>query len=221
MIRHFAFLAILLGGAAFGQVTSPSISKVHRPLVIEHETGAKVQAIFAKVVSGAVVWESLADEHFVRRDSETIMVAPVGEYVITTGDSKIVRIVSDGTPGPGPPDPQPKPEPKPEPNPQPEPSPDKLNIKWVIWLEEQSDRSAHTDETQTMLDPELWSTIKDMGAQIRLYDDDQPNAAPFKKIAADKLPAMILMEAEDRYLVFPAPKSSDEAEALIRRHAVR
>jgi len=221
MIRHFALLAILLGGAAFGQVTSPSISKVHRPLVIEHESGAKVQAIFAKVAGGAVVWESLADEHFVRRGTETIMVAPVGEYVITTGDSKIVRIVSDGTPGPAPPDPQPEPKPDPKPDPQPEPAPDKLNIKWVIWVEEQSDRSEHTEETQTMLDPELWSTIKDMGAQIRLYDDDQAGAAAFSKIADGKLPAMILMESESRYIVFPAPKSSDEAEALIRRHAVR
>lgn len=215
------WLLLLCGGGAFGQsVEAPSVAKRDRPVVINHPDGAEIQAIYARVTGGAVVWEYLPDDHFVRTPTQTIFSAPPGDYLVTSGDSTILKVVEEGGPSPRPqPDP-PDPKPEPQPEPDPEPAPDQLRVQWAIWVEEIADRPQHPDATGVMVDAESRRLLTDRGISVRVYDDDQAEASPFVAVA-DELPALILMESEDRFLTFPAPTSRDELEQIVRRHAIR
>lgn len=215
------WLALAVAGVGFAQeaVEAPSVNKRDRPITINHPEGATIQAIFAKVVRGNVVWEYLGDDHFDRKPDRTIFAAPPGEYLITSGDSTIIKIVEEGQPDP--PRPEPGPEPQPEPEPDPQPSPDKLRINWAIWVEEISERPRFPDETATMRDADTRRVLSDLNIQMRQYDDDQPEAGPFLQLTDGTRPALILMQDAQKYLVFPAPKSPEDFETLVRRHAIR
>ncbi|MEN1682177.1 MAG: hypothetical protein AAGJ46_21580 [Planctomycetota bacterium] len=180
--------------------------------------GATVQAIY---VDASGEWAFLADRHFIRADTFTIFAAPPGSYFVTTGDSTIVKIVDGDNPSPRPqPNPRPDPQPGPEPDPQPDPGPPPLVAKWAIWVEEQMDRDDYPAEVGVMTDPEVQRGLADRGLEWRIYDDDQPSA----KWLADATtirPAFMLMEQNGQPRVFPAPKSAEELETIIRENVVR
>jgi len=229
-MRSAVIWLLLLCGGAFGQglVDAPSISKRDQPIKINHPEGAKIQAIYADVVGGEVQWSFLPEDHFIRSETQTIFAAPPGDYLVTAGDSTILKVVEEGNPRPKPdpkPDP-PDPRPDPEPDPDPEPSPDQLRVNWAIWVEEISERINHPEATDTMLaatndGSDVNESLTDRGIKVRAYDDDQQEAGPFLSITANRRPSLVLMETADRFLVFDAPKSPEELETLIRRHAIR
>lgn len=219
---RFATLAFALAPllmVAGDSVRVDSIQKRDRPFKIEHESGSTIQAIY---VDGDD-WAYLPEEHFIREDHVTYMAAPVGRYLITDGTAKIVNVIDEGRPRP-----EPKPDPRPDPGPDPDPNPDpddqKLRLTFVVWIEEIQDRAKHPEETLVMQDAGLRRVVADLGAKSRTYDKDQPGASSFVEIAKAKrisLPALFLMEDENRYRVFPAPKSVDDAERVIRGAIIR
>lgn len=222
-MRFAVIWLLLLCGGAFGQglVEAPSISKRDQPIKINHPEGAKIQAIYALVAGEKVEWLFLPEDHFVRGETHTILAAPPGDYLVTAGDSTIIKVVEQGDPGPQPrPKPNPKPDP-PGPNPEPEPPPDQLRVEWAIWVEEISERMKHLQATSTMMDLNARRSLTDRGIDVRLYDDDQSEAEPFLSITEGRRPALVLMQDSENYLVFDAPKSPEELETLIRRHAIR
>jgi hypothetical protein len=205
--------------ASSGQIDVDTIQKRDRPFAISHDAGVIVQAIY---VDSSGRWSYLADDHFIREDEKTYMAAPVGEYLITAGQAKIIKVIDDGNP-----DPKPKPEPEPEPpkpDPKPDPEPDGIRAEWAVWIEEIEDRTKHIDESQVMRDAETWEFVQSLGIKIRIYDDDQPIAAPFVKVMQQsgvQTPALILVESDKVYRVFPAPKTFADAEKTIRGAIIR
>ena len=203
--------------ASSGQIDVDTIQKRDRPFAISHDAGVVVQAIY---VDSSGRWSYLADDHFIREDEKTYMAAPAGEYLITTGQAKIVKVIDEGQP-----DPKPEPEPEPpKPDPKPDPEPDGIRAEWAVWIEEIEDRTKHIDESQVMRDAETWEFVQSLGIKIRIYDDDQPIAAPFVKVMQQsgvQTPALILVESEQVYRVFPAPKSFAEVEKTIRGAIIR
>jgi len=203
--------------ASSGQIDVDTIQKRDRPFAISHDAGVVVQAIY---VDSSGRWSYLADHHFIREDEKTYMAAPAGEYLITTGQAKIVKVIDEGQP-----DPKPEPEPEPpKPDPKPDPEPDGIRAEWAVWIEEIEDRTKHIDESQVMRDAETWEFVQSLGIKIRIYDDDQPIAAPFVKVMQQsgvQTPALILVESEQVYRVFPAPKSFAEVEKTIRGAIIR
>ena len=203
--------------ASSGQIDVDTIQKRDRPFAISHDAGVVVQAIY---VDSSGRWSYLADHHFIREDEKTYMAAPAGEYLITTGQAKIVKVIDEGQP-----DPKPEPEPEPpKPDPKPDPEPDGIRAEWAVWIEEIEDRTKHIEESQVMRDAETWEFVQSLGIKIRIYDDDQPIAAPFVKVMQQsgvQTPALILVESEQVYRVFPAPKSFAEVEKTIRGAIIR
>lgn len=226
MVRY-AVVALMLAfcSAGFAQdvvsvnnrVDAPSVGKRDRPIRINHPEGAKIQAIYANTDQGIVKWAFLPEEHFERTPTFTIFVAPPGDFLITTGDSTILRIVEEFQPAPRPqPTPPPRPEP-PAPDPQPNPNPQpNSKINWAVWVYEQSDTINQVAETNTRLSAETRRYLESRGIRLAAYDDDQDaaKAKPFKD-AAKTLPAIVLMEDETKYSVHPAPKSLDELKKLV------
>jgi len=191
------------------------------PFKINHPEGAKVKAIFATVVDGGIKWSYLPDSHFIRQSTVTYMAAPPGEYLITAGGSEIVKVIEEGQPNPQPvpPRPEPEPQPKPEPEPDPEPQPDRLKIDWAVWVEESADRFANNAETQVMYDTKLWRWLAEKKIKRFVYDDEMAGSEPWLKFAGNIRPALILYQTEpQKHLTFPAPKTLDEAKALIEEH---
>jgi len=203
--------------ASSGQIDVDTIQKRDRPFAISHDAGVVVQAIY---VDSSGRWSYLADDHFIREDEKTYMAAPAGEYLITTGQAKIVKVIDEGQP-----DPKPEPEPEPpKPDPKPDPEPDGIRAEWAVWIEEIEDRTKHIDESQVMRDAETWEFVQSLGIKIRIYDDDQPIAAPFVKVMQQsgvQTPALILVESDKVYRVFPAPKTFADAEKTIRGAIIR
>jgi len=203
--------------ASSGQIDVDTIQKRDRPFAISHDAGVVVQAIY---VDSSGRWSYLADDHFIREDEKTYMAAPVGEYLITTGQAKIVKVIDEGQP-----DPKPEPEPEPpKPDPKPDPPPDGIRAEWAVWIEEIEDRTKHLEESQVMRDAETWEFVQSLGIKIRIYDDDQPIAAPFVKVMQQsgvQTPALILVESDKVYRVFPAPKTFADAEKTIRGAIIR
>ena len=210
-------VCLLLAGAVVAQdvVTAPSVAKRDQPIKINHPAGAQVQAIYAQVTEGVVVWSFLADEHFQRAEAYTIFAAPPGDYLITTGDSTILKIVQQDGPSPRPtPDPVP---PKPDPTPDPEPSPTpKMEIAWAVWIYEQADAVDQIEQTNTRQSIETRRFLASKGIKAAAYDDDQDaaKAAPFRTVAG-KLPALLLIQDERNMKSFAAPKSFAELQKLI------
>lgn len=199
------------------KVEAPSIGKRDQPIKINHPSGAKVQAIFANVSSGNVVWSYLSEDHFERSETYTVFAAPPGDYLITTGDSTILRIVEEGGPNPqpkpnpepGPPDPQPEPEPNPEPAPGP-----KLKVNWAVWIYEQGDTIDQIPQTNTRLSIETQRYLDSRGIRKAAYDDEQNEAKPFMKVS-ESLPSLVLVQETGKFVAFPAPASVDELKKMI------
>lgn len=205
-------------------IQSPSIVKRDRPLKINHPAGTKIQAIFATVEQGVVSWSYLSEDHFDRSDTFTIFVAPPGDYLVTTGDSTIIKVIEEGrpkpspgpAPGPSPGPPNPEPRPSPTPDPKPSPSP-KLKVNWAVWIYEQSDATSQIQQTNTRLSIETRRLLESRGIKMAAYDDEQEQAKakPFKD-AAGSLPSLILVQDSQRYSVFKAPSSVDELKAILK-----
>lgn len=205
--------------ATIARVDAPSVAKRDRPVRINHPKGAKVQAIYADVSTGTVVWSYMPEEHFERDETYTSFAAPPGDYLITIGDSTILRIVEEGGPRPNPnpnPGPSPGPEPgppDPEPEPEPEPGP-KLKVNYAVWIYEQTDAINQIPQTNTRLSIETQRYLESRGIKKFAYDDEQDAAKPFSKVV-ESLPALILMQEKGKYLAFPAPSSLDELKKLV------
>ena len=171
MFRTFALLMLLASG-----ISVPAVNKRDRPIVIEHGAGETVQAVFGTVVDGAMVWQTLSDDHFSRGESQTIMVAPPGDYVVTTGDSQIIKVVEDGQPKPKPnPGPSPDPSPDPEPVP-PTPTPIVDGLVWVMVFEQTSDRSKLPDFAELMASGYLADLDAKTDFEFQGYDVDSDGA---------------------------------------------
>lgn len=192
------------------KVESPSIAKRDRPVKVNHPAGAKIQAIYANVVGGVVTWVYLPDDHFERGDTQTIFAAPPGDYLVTSGDSTIVKIVSEGDnkPTPVPPDPIPGPEPKPKPKPD-------LKPEWVVWIYEQADAINQLPQTNTRLSIETRKYLDSRGIKMAAYDDELEAAKPFVAVAKE-LPALIVSQDAKTFRVFSAPKSLDELKSILK-----
>lgn len=193
-------------------VQSPSVVKRDRPIRVNHPEGVKIQAIYARVDQGTVVWSYLSDDHFERSGAFTIFVAPPGDYFITTGESTIIKIVDDGSVPPEPP--KPKPEPKPDPNVNPKP---KLKVNWAVWVYDQADAVNQIPQTNTRLSLETRRYLESRGIKMSAYDDDQDaaKAKPFLDVASG-LPALFLIQDSNRYSVYKAPASLDELKAIVK-----
>jgi hypothetical protein len=209
------------------RVDAPAVGKRDRPIRINHPEGAKVQAIYARTEQGIVKWSFLPEDHFERTPSFTIFVAPPGDFLITTGDSTILRIVEELQPGPQPqprpqpqPEPQPKPEPpkpEPQPGPQPSPSPQPGKLTWAVWVYEQADSINQVPQTNTRLSVETRRYLESKGIKMVAYDDDQQSAsAKSFRDAVKSVPAIVLMQDEKTYTTHPAPKSLDELKQLVK-----
>ena len=196
------------------RIAAPSISPRDRPVKINHPAGATIQAIY---VADNGKWAFLAEPHFIRHDEFTIFAAPANTYLVTTGDSTILKIVDDGDPEPDPPDPKPEPEPEPEPGPQP------IVAKWAIWIEEQSERAKHVEQTRVATQAKTRGDLIGRGIQPRIYDDDQQAAQPFLPLTDGRpLPVLVLYdEVAKEHRSFPAPKTKEELERIIRENVVR
>lgn len=203
------------------RVDAPAVGKRDRPIRINHPENAKVQAIFANTEGGVVKWSFLPEEHFERTPTFTIFVAPPGDFLITTGDSTILRIVEQLQPGPQPrpePRPEPTPEPpRPQPDPQPAPGPQPGKLTWAVWVYEQADAVNEVAQTNTRLSVETRRYLESKGIRMIAYDDDQEaaKAKPFRD-AAKTLPAIVLMQDEKTYAAYPAPKTLDELKQLVK-----
>jgi len=199
MLRSLV-LWLAIGAAAFGQGISVSpINKVNRPFVVEHDAGAKVQAIFAAQSGGSVVWQSLPEEHFVRRETETIVAAPAGDYLITIGDSEIIKVIDESKPRPDPaPGPDPVP-PEPDPKPEPGPSPGPVEgLVWVMVFEQTSDRSQNVDFAELMAS-EYWAELDaDDDFEAVSYDIDSIEAGKRSSWwRGESLPLAVFAQSKD------------------------
>jgi hypothetical protein len=198
--------------AAKYKVESPSVARRDRPVRVNHPAGAKIQAIYANVVAGTVTWVYLPEEHFDRGETHTVFAAPPGDYLLTSGDSTILKIVQGGDSIPEPP--PPKPEPKPEPKPDPKPAP-KLKPDWVVWVYEQADAINQIPQTNTRLSIETRRYLESRGIKMIAYDADQPAAKPFMAVAK-QLPAVIVSQDANNYQAFSAPKTLDELKSILK-----
>lgn len=211
----FVAAFILLCGVTFAQpaeskVDAPSIGKRDQPIRINHPAGAKVQAIY---VAGGV-WSYLAEGHFQRFDTHTVFAAPPGDYLITTGDSRILKVVDGGGPQPNPP-PGPGPEPPPGPEPKPEP---KLKVKWAVWVYQQEDAAKQIEQTNTRLSIETRNYLTSRKIRMSAYDADQAAAKAFKAVSAS-LPSVVFVEDSHKYEVREAPATLEELKAMVKEVA--
>ena len=194
------------------KVEAPAIAKRDRPVKINHPAGAKVQAIYANVVAGSVSWTYLSEDHFERFDSYTIFAAPPGDYLITAGESTLLKVVGEGEVNPRP-DPQPpKPEPKPSPTPKPDP---KFKVAWAVWVYEQADAINQIPQTNTRLSIETRKLLESRGIKMAAYDDELEAAKPFVSVTKE-LPSLILSQDANNYRVFSAPKSVEDLKAILK-----
>ena len=119
----------------------------------------------------------------------------------------------------------------PKPKPEPEPDEDQFSddsdavplvAKAVVFVEEVMDRAKYPEQTNAMLDAQLWQTLKDMGLDIQVVDDDEPDPR-WRKIIdqVTPRPAMVIVESPDSIRVFEVPETADEIESTIRGNIVR
>ena len=85
------FAVLVVHSASGVDVASPA--KRDQPIVITHDAGEVIQAIFGVYADNRVEWSTLPDVHFARGETQTIMVAPPGDYVIVTGEPSTERPV--------------------------------------------------------------------------------------------------------------------------------
>lgn len=215
-------LAIILLIATFAfplrAVDVAPVQKRDTPIVIKHEAGQTINAVFVDSVGA---WKFLPDSHFMRGETQTVMAGPPGQYLITAGDSSIVQIIEEGQPDPPKPKPRPKPKPDPNPEPEPDPQPDGIRAEWLVFLEEQEERAQNPAKAQVITDAGFRQTLADIGLKVRVYDDDQEVAKPFLRVAGTERPVMILVGDDGKTRVFAVPESIAQAEQLIRGAIIR
>lgn len=218
-MKHLLTVLIVAVCTAAFAVDTPTVVKRDQPVVIEHEVGQTINAIFGAVEGGSFTWKFLPEQHYIRTETKTYFAAPPGEYIIVVGNTQVIKIIEEGAPDPRP---HPQPDPKPDPEPDPDPQPDGIRAEWVLFIEEVSDRSKHPEASNTIRDADLVETIAEIGLKYRVYDDDDPAAKGFLRLIGDIRPAMIILGKDpSQYRVFPAPKSVEEAEKTIRGAIVR
>ena len=212
MFRTFALLMLLASG-----ISVPAVNKRDRPIVIEHGAGETVQAVFGTVVNGAMVWQTLSDDHFSRGESQTIMVAPPGDYVVTTGDSQIIKVVEDGQPKPKPnPGPSPDPSPDPEPVP-PTPTPIVDGLVWVMVFEQTSDRSKLPDFAELMASGYLADLDAKTDFEFQGYDIDSDGAKKRRTWWQGKeLPVAVLTSESGEVLAAEHIESESDLRSVIK-----
>ena len=212
MFRTFALLMLLASG-----ISVPAVNKRDRPIVIEHGAGETVQAVFGTVVNGAMVWQTLSDDHFSRGESQTIMVAPPGDYVVTTGDSQIIKVVEDGQPKPKPnPGPSPDPSPDPEPVP-PTPTPIVDGLVWVMVFEQTSDRSKLPDFAELMASGYLADLDANADFEFQGYDVDSDGARKRRAWWQGKeLPVAVLTSESGEVLAAEHIESESDLRSVIK-----
>lgn len=204
-----------------GQIEVDPIQQRDRPVVIKHAAGQTVTAMFCN--PGAGTWQTLPDSHFVRSETQTVLVAPPGEYVLTLGGSAIIRVLESNPPppGPGPKPPGPGPAPKPKP-------PAGINARWLLFIDEVSERENRPDQTAVIFSETLRAEMADRGLTVRILDKDQAAAGPFLRLAGDHMPAMILLTddgdddgTDEQARAFAVPATVDEVETIIRGNVIR
>lgn len=211
------FAALVASVTSGVDVASPA--KRDQPIVITHDAGEVIQAIFGIYSNGNVEWSTLPDVHFARGETQTIMVAPPGDYVIVTGERTTVRVIEEGTPGPTPkPTPGPAPIP-PGPDPEPEPGPNPIvdGVVWALIFEEVSDRNKHPEFSKLMTSGYLADLEARDDFEFRPYDIDSANG---KNRAAYHrgvdLPALVLVKADGTKLDARTIRSEDDMRAAIK-----
>lgn len=109
-------------------------------------------------------------------------------------------------------DPGPNPDPGPGPNPDPDPKPG--GPYWIIILEETGQRTADTGVI--LADKAFWKSVTADGSELRVYDDDEPKAAPFVAIT-DARPALIVTTKNGTVVaVKPLPKTTAEIKEILK-----
>lgn len=207
--------ALVVHSASGVDVASPA--KRDQPIVITHDAGEVIQAIFGVYTNGNVEWSTLPDVHFARGETQTIMVAPPGDYVIVTGERTTVRVIEEGTPGPRP-NPSPGPAPIP-PDPQPEPTPNPIvdGVVWALIFEQVEDRSQNPEFAELMASGYLADLDARDDFEFRPYDIDSANG---KNRAAYHrgvdLPALVLVKADGTKLDARTIRSEDDMRAAIK-----
>lgn len=211
MFRLLA-IAIAVTACSAYAVEVDGIAKEHRPIVVTHESGVRINVLF---------WDNgeprlLTDDHLIRLDDRTIWSAPAGVYTVIQQGSVIVQVTADGSPRPSP-TPGPKPDPpKPDP-PDPEPTPGpQIEIKWAVWIYEQTDAISQRDQTNVRQSIETRKYLDSRGIKFAAYDDDQDaaKARPFLSVAGN-LPALVLMQDASAFTTHSAPSSIEELRKLI------
>lgn len=211
----FRCLAVVIAATACSAyaVEVDGIAKEHRPIVVTHESGVQINVLY---------WDNgepklLTDDHLIRLDDRTIWSAPSGTYAVIQQGSAIVQVTADGSPRPSP-TPGPKPEPpKPDPpDPGPTPGP-QIEIKWAVWIYEQTDAIEQIEQTNVRQSIETRQYLDSQGIKFAAYDDDQDaaKAKPFRSVAG-KLPALVLMQNANTFTVHPAPVSFDDLKKLVK-----
>jgi hypothetical protein len=211
MRRVWPILLWLACGIAIADVSVGPLQKRDTPVVIEHKAGDVVNAVF---VDADGQWKFLADKHFERSESRTIFAAPPGQYLLTTGDSKIVQIVEESQPHPKPsPDPPGPNPPNPDPNPAPSPG---LKINWAVWVYEQTDSVDQIEQTNVRQSIETRNYLAARGIRLAAYDDEQDaaRAEQFRSVLS-KLPGIVLVQDAANFRAFEAPKTLDELKKIV------
>ncbi|MEL6898427.1 MAG: hypothetical protein AAFP90_20210 [Planctomycetota bacterium] len=215
----FALMVAWMAATA-SSVDVPAINKEFRPIVVSHDAGVRIDVLHWAGDAPSM----LPDDHFVRQETATIWTAPAGVYAVV-GNSDgvvIVTVVRENSPRPPPPGPNPSPDPpRPEPKPDPSPGPPPLVAKWLMIIEEVSDRPKYPKQTAVSLDLAFWKTLTDRGFQVRRYDANQEAAKPYTREANAKLPALVIMESAEKWRVFRLPESTESVEQIIRENVVR
>jgi hypothetical protein len=91
--------------------------------------------------------------------------------------------------------------------------------KWLVVIEEQSERHRHPDFFTHLLSEQTRNLLSDLGISFRMYDDDQMAAQPYLQTAGDRRPALILMDETGSRSIVTGPVT--DIEAWIRGNIVR
>ena len=97
---------------------------------------------------------------------------------------------------------------------------DPLTGAWVVVVEETSQRTPEI--TKVVTDAAFWQSVRDRGLNWIIFDKDQPEAAGQVKALSGKLPGLVIQTPGQQSKVLYAgelPKTKEEINALIRRHA--
>jgi hypothetical protein len=220
MFRSFLLVACILAPLSVNAqgIEVDGIAQEFRPVVVLHPPGVKINVLFWKNGQPTL----LAEEHLVRMDDRTVWAAPVGTYAVIQQGSAIVTVNPSSEPDPRPdpiPDPSPAPPPGPKPPPPgPDPDTDKLSVTGIYFFEEQMDRGKFTEQTAVITDAEFRKNMKERGIPTIILDRDLESAKPWQS-RIESLPAVLFYESQDRWKVFPVPKTVDELNQLLSKVA--